>query len=29
MFNAGDGNRLRLANKAISKFERTRDVTIY
>jgi hypothetical protein len=28
MFNAGDRNRLRLANKAISKFERSREVTI-
>ncbi len=28
MFNAGDRNRLRLANKAISKFERNREVTI-
>jgi hypothetical protein len=29
MFNAGDRNRLRLANKAISKFERLREVAIY
>jgi hypothetical protein len=28
MFNAGDRNRLRLANRAISKFERIREVTI-
>jgi hypothetical protein len=28
MFNAGDRNRLRLANKAISKFERIRQVAI-
>ena len=28
MFNAGDRNRLHLANKAISKFERIRHVTI-
>jgi hypothetical protein len=28
MFNAGDRNRLRLANRAISKFERIRDVPI-
>jgi hypothetical protein len=28
MFNAGERNRLRLANKAISKFERTRQVAI-
>ena len=29
MFNAGDRSRLRLANKAITKFERIREVTIY
>ena len=29
MFNAGDRNRLRLANKAISKFERSREVAIW
>ena len=28
MFNTGDRNRLRLANKAISKFERIRQVAI-
>jgi hypothetical protein len=28
MFNAGDRNRLRLANRAISRFERIRDVPI-
>jgi hypothetical protein len=28
MFNAGDRNRLHLANKAISKFERIREVAI-
>jgi hypothetical protein len=28
MFNTGDRNRLRLANKAISKFERIRRVAI-
>ena len=28
MFNAGDRNRLRLANRAISKFERSRQVMI-
>jgi hypothetical protein len=28
MFNAGDHNRLRLANRAISKFERIRQVAI-
>jgi hypothetical protein len=28
MFNAGDRNRLRLANRAISKFERIRAVPI-
>jgi hypothetical protein len=28
MFNAGDRNRLRLANMAISRFERTREITI-
>jgi hypothetical protein len=29
MFNAGDRSRLRLANKAISKFERIREVPIW
>jgi hypothetical protein len=29
MFNAGDRSRLRLANRAISKFERIREVTIF
>lgn len=28
MFHAGDRNRLRLANRAISRFERIREVTI-